>query len=385
MTKAVIATCIERQRCNPNYQIGKIEALQIVDRIAQQYQIFIGSETLPSLLLRNPSTRMYHLQENYKYTGRIIVDLHNKNIRIEILNNDQPSIFVQDLYSNETTVQTLLERLTDYGKCRNVQLLQLIDLNLLASQNAYDQNKVYETLKDRSDECVSYPRSMIVYDLDALVGVNKTESNSNMGMSISSAMHNPSIYVYILSRFRDRIMEDIQNIERWTVVVIREPFLLRQFSDDVQYPRTCQEEEQLEREKRKATECFKCVKCKDFYIQDENKMGSCVHHDGFLYNIEEIYLDKYTPSQVAALFRELERKMIKHPNQREEIEQKTRKYRWICCDEIFTNVRTGGCKRGKHGNDSINRLNQKIIQEWEESCRKNEEYHEKWLMLSNEQ
>jgi len=77
---------------------------------------------------------------------------------------------------------------------------------------------------------------------------------------------------------------------------------------------------------------------------------------------------------------------------------KQKKYKWICCDETFTNVRGRGRKRGKHGlfpndNDStsqqlanggINRLNQAMIDECEEACRNNEEYNKKWLILAKE-
>lgn len=277
------------QRSDLNYQIDEIKALKTADRIAQQYQIFIGNETLPCLLLRNkladshhPHT--YHLLPHIKYSGRMIVDLHNRYIRIEVTedekngDNNQPSIIEHELHPNETNVQTLLERLTAYGKTRNVQLLQLIDLNLLASQGAYDEKKVYETLKDRYDECISYTRSMIVYDLDALSSVSKSESDSNMGRSTSYTIHNQSIYTYILARFRDRVMEDIQkdqtdHVERWAIAVIREPFLLRHFCLDVQYPRTRQEEEQSELERHKAEDLLKCVKCKNFYIENENTMG----------------------------------------------------------------------------------------------------------------
>ncbi|CAF4671549.1 unnamed protein product, partial [Rotaria sp. Silwood2] len=397
LTGTITVKCMTMQRDNSNYQIGEIEALKMADHTAQQYQIFIGNETLPRLFLRNkladahhPHT--YHLSSNFRYTGRIIVDLHNKHIRIEITNNDQPSIIEHDLYPNETNVQTLLERLTNYGNSRNVQLLQLIDLNLLASQGAYDEKKVYETLKDRYDECVSYSRSMIVYDLDTLVGVNKSESDSNMGLSNTKSIHNQSIYIYVLARFRDRAMENVQkdetdNVQRWAVVVIREPFLLRQFCVNTQYPRTRPEEEQDELERCKAENILKCVKCKDFYIENENKMGTCIHHDGFVFDTEAADLTIYTPSEVAKILRELERKIIKYPNRREELEMQTKKFKWICCDETFTNVRTGGCKRGKHGffpNGGNNRLNQAIIEEWEDACRNNEEYYEKWIILAKE-
>jgi len=165
--------------------ISEIEALKLADTTAKNHQIFIGSETLPRLLLRNLLTNarpcIYQLSEKFKYTGRMIVDLHNKYLRVEVLRSntnttsstEEPSIVEYELDSNETNVQTLLERLTAYGKSRNVQLLQLIDLNLLSSQNAYDETKVHETLKDRYDECAAYTSSMIIYDLDALVGIKK--------------------------------------------------------------------------------------------------------------------------------------------------------------------------------------------------------------------
>jgi hypothetical protein len=126
--------------------------------------------------------------------------------------------------------------------------------------------------------------------------------------------------------------------------------------------------------------------------------GNCVHHDGFVFDTEAADLSIYTPSEVATKFRELERRIIKYPNRRQEFEGATKIYKWICCDETFTNVRAGGCKRGKHGffpngNDStsqqlvnggINRLNQAMIDEWEEACRNNEEYNEKWIILAKE-
>ena len=291
-TRAITVKCIDTQRSSRNYQMKYAEALTIADRTAQQYQIFFGSETLPRLLLRNlskstdgPGHRVHQLSPSRTYTGRIVVDLCSSHVRIEIYakqTHEELDIVEHQLHSSETNIQTLLERLTSYGKNRNVQLLQLIDLNLLASQGAYDEKKVFETLKDRYDECVAYNRSMIIYDLDALVGVNKSESDSNMGRSTSSSIVNQNIYTYVRARFRDCVMEDQQQqktdtMERWAVAVIREPFLLRQFCTDVQFTRTRHEKDEIEAERRKAEELRKCVKCKDFYIENENKMGNDSH------------------------------------------------------------------------------------------------------------
>ncbi len=111
-----------------------------------------------------------------------------------------------------------------------------------------------------------------------------------MGRSMSSSVVNQSVYTYVRARFREAVVEQQQEasdeqqqtVEKWAVAVIREPFLLRQFSTDVQFARTRQEEEELELERRKAEDLLKCVKCKDLYIENENKMGRKINFSLFL-------------------------------------------------------------------------------------------------------
>ena len=90
---------------------------------------------------------------------------------------------------------------------------------------------------------------MIIYDLHALVDVNKSESDSKTGRSVSYALSNQSVYVF---------------------AVTREPLLLRQFCEEAQFLRTRREEEELEKERRMAEELLKCVKCSKFYTEIEN-------------------------------------------------------------------------------------------------------------------
>jgi hypothetical protein len=42
------------------------------------------------------------------------------------------------------------------------------------------KRKFFETLKERYDECMEYKRSMIIYDLDSLVGVNKSKRTNSL-------------------------------------------------------------------------------------------------------------------------------------------------------------------------------------------------------------
>jgi len=106
----------------------------------------------------------------------------------------------------------------------------------------------------------------------------------------------------------------------------------------------------------------------------------------------------YTPSQAVKYLHKLEYQTIHSSNKRADIEQKKTAFRWICCDNTFTVGHWGGCKKGKHGyfvfdkdqsdenvtNDKMNGMVQATIEEWEEACRDNEEYNEKWDELIEE-
>ncbi|CAF1271857.1 unnamed protein product [Adineta ricciae] len=82
---------------------------------------------------------------------------------------------------------------------RNVRLIQLVDLNLLALKGTYDEKKVFEALKERYDECVAYNRSM----------------------SLSAV--NQSIYTYVRAQFREIVVDQSlgdnsdqqQFVEKW--------------------------------------------------------------------------------------------------------------------------------------------------------------------------
>ncbi|CAF4168496.1 unnamed protein product, partial [Rotaria magnacalcarata] len=116
-------------------------------------------------------------------------------------------VYLDFLSDSETNMQELLERLTIYGNSRNVQLFQLIDLNLLSAESAYGEKEKFETLKERLDECAAYRRSMIVYDLDSLIGVNRSEGNSSMGRSTNLSLINHNVYTYIKDKFQSAYIQ----------------------------------------------------------------------------------------------------------------------------------------------------------------------------------
>lgn len=409
LRRLITVHCVDAECLNPRYQLDYRTMLQLTDITARQYRILIGAETLPTLLLRTlannntTTTRFSDLsnKRNSVYTGKIIINFDNNRIDIEASHTDPRTtekknvVYQEPLHDTETTLQKLIERLTIYGKSRNVQLLQLIDLNLLSSESAYDEKDKFETLKERLDECAAYRRSMIVYDLDSLVGVNKSEGDSSMGRSTNFSLINHNIYSYIKDKFQGAYIEhspkttnsDVQNVvtseEKWSVVIIRNPFLLRQFCEETSFTRSEREIEEERAEAARAEERIKCVKCDDYYVEHENKMGVCVHHDGFVYDNYSITLEQW--SQRAAIDQLLndEANAVQlakiNPltsEQKEKIEHEKQRFKYICCNQtVQTSGMVGGCKKGRHGPANITK------NEWENTCDHNREYQNKRLDL----
>ncbi|CAF3410715.1 unnamed protein product [Rotaria sp. Silwood1] len=369
------------QRLNPRYQLDYRTMLQLADTTARQYRIVISSETLPTLLLRvvdsNPSfrnnqeprSRFNDLanKKNSVYTGKIIVNLNARRIDVEAINihlitgERENVVYVEFLTDSETSIQELLERLTVYGKSRNVQLLQLIDLNQLSAESAYNEKEKFEILKERLDECATYRRSI-------------SEGSSSMGQSTNLSLINHNVYTYVKDKFvsayiqsstsinNDQNKDMVINEEKWSVMVIRDPFLLRQFCDNVAFTRSVSEIEEEEAAMRH---------------------GYFIHHDGFVYDNHSLSLTQWGQQAAIAQLLKEEAEAVKHsttnaltPEQKERLKREKQRFKYICCNQIVqASGMMSGCKRGKHSPANVT-----LIQ-WEYSCDHNREYQDKRLAL----
>ena len=407
MTSAITVHYLAKRRdVNPNFEISEEDTLRLADRTARQFQLLLGVDTLPRLLLDNLNERKrvageqashgddsagFHLPEKRFFTGKIIISLNEKKVRIESTYRNGDRYVIEDpLNSTERSLQQLLDRITSYGNDRNVQLLQLIDLNLLSSKGAHDEKKIFETLKERYDECMEYKSSMIIYDLDSLIGVNKSESESSMGTSVSSSVVNQNIYIYVTSRFREAKIEineendEQPKIERWAIAVVRDPFLLKKFIADVDFTKTKKQRKEEEAEEQRANTVLVCVKCRDLYIESENKMGSCNHHDGFVYDNLEPDLRKYRASEAMETLSREEYIAFKDSTKKDEIERMKTRFKYICCNAVVqVGGGTTGCKKAKHGFEGSSgskptsqTLSPEMIAEWESFCDIDEQYNQ---------
>ena len=390
--------------------------MDLADRTARHYQLYLGLDTLPRLQLQNLYDRKklaksrsrlntidedldaFHLPKDSTFTGKIVISLTDRRVRIETINesNQQYSIVEDKFRETEQNLQQLLERITAYGTDRNVQLLQLVDLNLLSSKGAYDEQKVSEILKECYDECTAYKRSMIVYDLDSLIGVNKSESDSSMGTSTSSSVVNQRIYVYITNRFQEAKIEssnpdDKLRIERWAIAIVRDSFLLKKFTNDIGFTPTDGQRDEEEEENRKSTEIIACVKCQESYIENENKLGVCTHHDGFVYDNLALDLKKYNLTDAIDILNNEEFLASKNASRKEELDRGKTRMRCICCGAtVQTGGNIGGCKKTKHGFEYRGQrkhtrdiLLKDDIKNWETACFENIYYNDKYQDIFN--
>jgi hypothetical protein len=408
LRRLVTVYCHNVQTTNPHYELDYRTMLELTDITARQFRILLGAETLPTILLRSTNYQ-YHNDNDHQsqerfhdlahqgdsvFTGKILINMDARDVSIEaihthpITHEQRKIVYQHDLLDTETNIQGLLERLTVYGKSRNVQLLQLIDLNLLSAESAYDEKQKFETLKERLDECAAYRRSMIVYDLDSLIGINRSEGNASTGRTTNLSLINHNIYTNIKDKFQNTYIQPASNYdnnntvvsdEKWSVMIIREPFLLRQFCDDVKFTRSAVEIEEEEEENRRATERIKCVQCNDFYIEQDNRMGACTHHDGFIYDNYSTALTVWTQGgAIEQLLKEDARSAqgTQTPEQKEYMERMKQRFKFICCHQtLFIGGMMGGCKRGKHSPSDV------TTADWQMACHENQDYRNKRLSL----
>jgi len=117
-------------------------------------------------------------------TGRIHIDL-----KARVIQTEKEISLEEKLVKGFSSTFKVLPWLADFAFQRSLDYIQLFDLDLLLSSAAFDDNKAMENLTDKVNECGEYVKSMAIFDLDSLVGVNDNESISNMVRTIVLVLH----------------------------------------------------------------------------------------------------------------------------------------------------------------------------------------------------
>jgi hypothetical protein len=167
---------------------------------------------------------------------------------------------------------------------------------------------------------------------------------------------------------------------------------LRKFTTDVDFTLTSKQKQQEEQDRQRSSEVLSCVKCRNHYIESENKMGACNYHDGFVFDNLSSELTNYKPSEAIDLLIREEFLAFQNSLIKEEIEKKKSRFKYICC---YATVQVGagsnGCKKGKHVSPDTTHINvdsrslNEQIKKWETKCMEDFNYEEKWYNLKTQE
>ncbi|CAF0857699.1 unnamed protein product [Adineta ricciae] len=334
-----------------NRDIHDRRLLELADTVAREYNIWFGITTLPAICRLNPKIfSSENEDEHYSLdfrdvppSGRILIDLQDKKCLIELQENE-PTI-ERNLEAKETAVQSLLARLIQGCSTRNIDTIQVIDLNFLTKQNATDENQIFESLTTLFLECDEYSKSMLVFDIDSLIMLNKSDSDMTKSTSIS----NIRLYQFIREKCKEAIVEQEKNeacanrknsaklIEKWIVMVVKDPYLKSTLIKDIEFKKTTAQinEEEYEKEKSEDDErSRKCPKCFRDYVPKDTKFGDCHYHDGFIIDCDKPIEAAVVTIEVARL-RMQQAELLKEEEEHTPVKTPVPKLFWSCCQHRY--------------------------------------------------
>jgi hypothetical protein len=98
-----------------------------------------------------------------------------------------------------------------------------------------------------------------------------------------------------------------------------------------------------------------------------------------VYDNSSLELAKYTPSVASEALNRDELQAVNYSQTKDDIERRKGRFKYICCDTAVQETSSGGCKKGKYGNEKSSKRNKTPtkdqIDQWEQLCMDNDEYN----------
>ncbi|CAF4556236.1 unnamed protein product [Rotaria sp. Silwood2] len=141
--------------------------LDLADNAAREFSCWFGIGTLPEICRLYPNIfSSTDQQEKYSLkllnsqpTGRILVDLLDRKCLIELKTE---ATLDDDLDNEETSTITLIARFINGCQSRNIDTIQIIDLNFLIKNNAFEENQIFELLTTTFEGISNYLRDYFI-------------------------------------------------------------------------------------------------------------------------------------------------------------------------------------------------------------------------------
>lgn len=273
-------------------------------------------------------------QELAKLTGRIIIDLRSDfaSIQMETL---QGKVHEINLDSNKFKFTSdLLPILIKLSIQFKVPLLHLIDSPSLLLNSAYDENSALESIREKLNEYEQYDDSMVVFDIDTLVGILESMSDSAMSESISYSIQSNQIWQkVIVHNFKMPFGVQENSKHKWCILISASEFLIGQLKRLTSFPFSNREIEFQVRERT-------CLQCGEKYVGKYNKSDACTYHARSL--LKRIV--GQSSQHISITKEDLIALAIKNGN-----DEVFNYYYYLCCMKKFSSVGDkNGCLTGRH-------------------------------------
>lgn len=326
--------------------------MEICDKVARDYQIQLGSDTVPKLMLKHTTENTKNASSSGRtitkarlnYTGKILIDLSRENngsMQLEYkeesgVNNIQEIRLPNDVKLTHDCIGYLLKLSIE----KSIDFIQMFDVSMMLSNGAFDDNASMECALEKLAEWQEYASSMAIFDVDSLIGVSANVSDSSMGQSNSYSITNNRMWHQVVIQTANSDLSSSSSAaaasekHKWVVVVSKSEFVCEQFKSLSKFRQTVSERKEAEENAKGRV----CLNCEMMFMNGKNNIDSCAYHDGPLVATSltadkmchiprkslEIYFQVATPEKRPDMFKNLV---------------------YLCCFQGYNSM---GCKKHFH-------------------------------------
>ena len=342
------------------------------------YNFFITSEENTKKLRQMLCWEEYGIldKNKIKFAGRILADLSEEDpeLQFELSIEDtdtfrlhRESLLLESSVANSSKV---IPKLVEFASERGIDFILLMDQDFLLANNAFDDTKIKESITEKMQEFNCYPKSLLIVDVDSLVGMVKSVSESSMGPSNSYSLSDSKLYSMIIHYARSipKILPSSSS-EYWVALISKNKELSKMIKSDLSWPMTI-EEIRTREEEDKNQEPRDCLRCNETYTEEKNDFNNCSFHDGDLFESSAPPFSWKMIEQENAKKQLLKGTVISKYGVHEKDKQpKEPQFLHICC---LQPLNSQGCKKRKHTCDKTTVEKEKTNQAEEYRIKLNE-------------
>ena len=315
------------------------------------YHFFITSEANYDKLYNMISWKLMGSlnKKEIKFSGRILVDLSEEDpeLRFELDEKaDTYRLYSESLLMEKSVTNSsqVIPKLVEFASERGIDFILLMDQDFLLANNAFDETKIKENITEKMQEFNSYEKSLLIVDVDSLVGMVKSVNESSMGISNSYSLSDSKLYSMIIHYARS-LPKLLSSSEYWVALISKNKELSNMIKHDLSWPMTIDELNKRE-EEEKDKEPRPCLRCNEIYTEDKNDFNNCSYHDGDLFEVSASYfhwklLDEEEAQKLFLLGTVTSK--LEPQNQGKQIKEP--QFLHICC---LQPLKSPGCKKQKH-------------------------------------